>query len=87
MAERSAPGTRNRAVLGSSAPLLPLPTTTWICFSVVPGPKSSAMLVNSYCLLPVGVVNPIVLFVLFVPDYLSGLPVGKLARTASAFPL
>ena len=44
------------------------------------------MLVNSYCLLPVGVVNPVVLFVLFVPDYLSGLPVGKLARTASAFP-
>lgn len=44
------------------------------------------MLVNSYCLLPVGVDNPVVLFVLFVPDYLSGLPGGKLARTASAFP-
>lgn len=83
MAERSTPGTRNRAVLGSSAPIL----INWICFSVVPGPKSSAMLVNSYCLLPVGVVNAVVLFVLFVLNYLSGLPVGKLARTASAFPL
>ena len=55
MAERSARESRNRAVLGSSAPILPTPiTTTWICFSVAPGPKSSAMLVIAIAFFQLG---------------------------------
>ena len=81
MAEWSAHWTRNPVVLGSSPAL----ATSWICS------RSSRVQIPGHackqptgCFLPVGVFNPVMLYLnLFVCKYLSGVPVNQLDKLSA----